>query len=237
MVLNSQTKRKEGQNILGNDFYYKTLPVFLIGLIIWVGAIIGFSGLVGPVIIPLTVGFIIFLLIIYIVLWIVTVILALKRQNILSMVIFFFASLVSGMLNSTLLIWASSIFRLEIVLGLFFIAFLVGFLVTLGLLIMGLLFRDKISIKWIYPLLLFGGILIILEISLILIFGYNPILIITSILVLIWLFGVILWDGSRLPQTVSEGYWMLAVINIFLDMINVIIRIFIILIEIFSESS
>jgi len=231
------TKRKEGDDILGKDFYYKTLPVFLIGLIIWVIATIGFSGLVGPVILPMTVGFTIFLLIIYIILWIVTVILALKRQNILSMVVFFFASLVSGMLSSTLLIWASSIFRLEIVLGLFFIAFLVGFLVTLGLLIMGLMFRDKISIKWIYPLLLFGGILIILEFSLILIFGYNPILIITSILVLIWLFGVILWDGSRLPQTVSEGYWMLAVIDIFLDMINVIIRIFIILIEIFSESS
>jgi len=237
MSLPLLTKRKEGDNILGKDFYYKTLPVFLIGLIIWVGASIGFSGLVGPVIIPLTVGLIIFLVIIYIVLWIVSVILALKRQNILSMAIFFFASLVSGMLSSTLLIWASSIFRLELVLGLFFIAFAVGFLVTVVLLIMGLIFRDKISIKWIYPLIAFGFTLVILEISLILIFGSNPILIITSILVLIWLFGVILWDGSRLPQNVSEGYWMLAVIDIFLDMINVILRIFIILIEIFSESS
>jgi len=228
------TKRNQ---ILGNDFYYKTLPVFLIGLIIWVGATIGFSGLVGPAILPLTVGFIILLIVIYFVLWIVTIILALNRQNILSMLIFLFASLVSGMLSSTLLIWASAIFRLEIVLGLFFIAFVVGFLVTLGLLIIGLILRDKISQKWIYPLLLFGGILIILEISLIILFGFNPILLITSILVLIWLFGVILWDGSQLPETVSEGYWMLAVLNIFLDLVNVIIRIFIILVEIFAESS
>ena len=226
------TKREK---ILGNDFYYKTLPVFLIGLIIWVVATIGFSGLVGPVIIPLTLGFIILLIVMYIVLWIFTIILAMKRQNIISMMIFFFASLVSGMLSSTLLIWASAIIRLELVLGLFFIAFVVGFLVTLGLLIMGLILRDKISKNWIYPLLLFGVILLILEFSLIIIFGFNPILLITSILVLIWLFGVILWDGSRLPQTVSEGYWMLAVINIFLDMINVIIRIFIIFVEIFAD--
>jgi len=226
------TKREK---ILGNDFYYKTLPVFLIGLIIWVVATIGFSGLVGPVIIPLTLGFIILLIVMYIVLWIFTIILAMKRQNIISMMIFFFASLVSGMLSSTLLIWASAIIRLELVLGLFFVAFVVGFLTTLGLLIMGLILRDNISKNWIYPLLLFGAILLILEFSLIIIFGFNPILLITSILVLIWLFGVILWDGSRLPQTVSEGYWMLAVINIFLDMINVIIRIFIIFVEIFAD--
>ncbi len=228
------TKRKQ---ILGNDFYYKTLPVFLIGLIIWVVATIGFSGLVGPVMIPLTLGFIIFLIVIYIVLWIVTIILAMIRQNILSMLIFFFAALVSGMLSSTLLIWASAIFRLELVLGLFFIAFVVGFLVTLGLLIMGLILRDKISKNWIYPLLLFGGILIILEISLIILFGFNPILLITSVLVLIWLFGVILWDGSQLPETISEGYWMVAVLSIFLDLVNVIIRIFIIMVEILADSS
>lgn len=228
------TKRSQ---ILGNDFWYKTLPVFMIGMIIWVGATIGFSGLVGPIILPLSVGFIIFLIIIYIILWIITVVLALLRKNLLSMIIFLFASLVSGMLSSTLLIWASAIFRLEIVLGLFFIAFVVGFLVTLGLLIMGLFLRDRIGQKWIYPLLLFGGILLTLEISLILIFGFNPILLITSVFVLIWLFGIILWDGSQLPETVSEGYWMLAVLNIFLDMVNVIIRIFIIIVEIFAESS
>ena len=228
---------KKGRLVLGKDFYYKTLPVFMIGLIIWVGATIGFSGLIGPTILPLTIGFVIFLVIIYIILWIVTIILAFIRQNILSMIVFFFASLVSGMLSSTLLVWASAIFRLEIVLGLFFIAFVVGFLVTVGLLIMGLILRDKIGQKWIYPLLLFGGILLILEISLILIFGFNPILLITSVLVLIWLFGIILWDGSQLPETMSEGYWMLAVLNIFLDMVNVIIRIFIILVEIFAESS
>jgi hypothetical protein len=45
---------------------------------------------------------------------------------------------------------------------------------------------------------------------------------------------VILWDGSRLPNTIEEGYWMVAVIDIFLDLVNVIIRIFIIIVELLS---
>jgi hypothetical protein len=227
----------KGGRVLGNDFWYKTLPVLIVGMIIWTLTTLIFSGIIGPIQFRLTLGIVILLMVLYFILWIVTIILAMARQNFLSMIIFFNASMVSGMLSSTLLIWASAVLRLELVLGLFFIAFVVGLLVLIGLLILGLSLRERISDKFIYPLLLFGFILLVLEVSIILIFGFNPILLITSILVLIWLFGVILWDGSRLPETIEEGYWMLAALDIFLDLINVILRIFIILVEIIADSS
>ncbi len=220
--------------ILGNDFWYKTLPVLIIGMIIWMIATLLFSGFLGISAIPLSSVVIITSIVLYIIFWILTIILAFMKKNWPSMITFFISSLFTGIISSSLLIWAAAIIALELVLGIFFVAFFVGLGVTIGLLIMGLFLRDRISQRWIYPLLLFGILLIVLEFSLVLLFGYNPFILITSILVLIWFFAVILWDGSRLPNTIEEGYWMIAVIDIFLDMVNVIIRIFIIIVEILS---
>ena len=222
------------QRILGNDFWYKTLPVLVIGMIIWVVFTLLFSGFLGASAISLSFTVIIISVVLYLLFWILTIILAFMKKNLISMFSFFGASILTGVLSSTLLVWASSIIRIDLVLGIFFAAFFVGIGATVGLLIMGLLLRGKISEKLIYPILLFGFLLLGIELSLILIFGYNPYILITSIFVLIWVFVVILWDGSRLPNTIEEGYWMVAVIDIFLDMINVIIRIFIIIVEILS---
>jgi len=221
--------------VLGNDFWYKTLPVLSIGIVIWVLFTLLFSGFLGFEAISFSGIVIIISVVCYILFWIITILLAYWKRNIFSMLSFFVASGFSGLLSSTLLTWASTIIRLELVLGFFFAAFFVGVGAVIGLLILGIFLRGRISERLIYPLLLFGFLLLVIEISLILIFGYNPYILITSVLVLIWFFFVILWDGSRLPNTIEEGYWMIAVIDIFLDMINVIIRIFIILVEIFSE--
>jgi FtsH-binding integral membrane protein len=222
--------------VIGKDFWYKTLPVLTIGMIIWVVITLLFSGLFGFGIYILTsLAIFIIVVILYIIFWIISIIFAFKKNNLISMLCFFIASFLSGILSSSLLIWASTIIRLELVLGIFFAAFFVGIGVTVGLLILGLFLREKISENWIYPLLVFGMLLVIIEFSLFLMFGYNPYILITSIFVLIWFFGVILWDGSRLPNTVEEGYWMLAVLEIFLDMINVIIRIFIIIVKILED--
>jgi len=219
---------------LGNDFWYKTLPVLVIGMIIWIVFTLLFSGFLGASAISLSFAAIIISVVLYLLFWVLTIILAFMKKNLISMFSFFGASILTGILSSTLLIWASTIIRIDLVLGIFFTAFFVGIGVTVGLLILGLVLRGKISEKLIYPILLFGFLLLIIEISLILIFGYNPYILITSIFVLIWFFVVILWDGSRLPNTIEEGYWMVAVIDIFLDMVNVIIRIFIIIVELLS---
>ena len=223
------------ERVLGNDFWYKTLPVLSIGMVLWVVTtlILGSSLSYGISGITLTVAII--AVVLYVVFWLLAIFLAIYRKNILSMMFFFTASFFSGVISSSLIAFASTIFRLELVLGIFLAAFFSGLGVTIGLLILGLWQKDRITEKWIYPLIVFGLLLVIIEFSLILIFGYNPYILITSILVLIWIFGVIIWDGSRLPSTIEEGYWMLAVVDIFLDMFNAIIRIFIILIEILSE--
>ena len=221
------------ERALGNDFWYKTLPVLTLGMIIWVIVTLLFGGFLGSAI-PLSLAIFIVSIVFYFIFWILTIILASMKKNLLSMLSFLVASFLSGVLSSSILIWASAILRFEVVMGIFVAAFLIGLGVTVGLLIMGLFLRSRISENWIYPLLLFGILLVTIEISLILLFGYNPYILITSILVLIWFFAVILWDGSRLPETIEDGYWMFAVIDIFLDLINVIIRIFIIIVEILA---
>ncbi len=221
------------ERALGNDFWYKTLPVLTLGMIIWVIVTLLFGGFLGSAI-TLNLAIFIVSIVFYFIFWILTIILASMKKNLLSMLSFLVASFLSGVLSSSILIWASAILRFEVVMGIFVAAFLIGLGVTVGLLIMGLFLRSRISENWIYPLLLFGILLVTIEISLILLFGYNPYILITSILVLIWFFAVILWDGSRLPETIEEGYWMFAVIDIFLDLINVIIRIFIIIVEILA---
>lgn len=203
---------------------------------IWFLTSLTFSGLLGFTLIEFTLGITIILIVAYILFWIITIIFALYKRNILSMIFFFAASIITGIIGSSILIWATSIVGEEIVLPLFFMVSFIGLLVTFAILVLGLIFRDKIHENWIYPLLIFGFILVVLEFTLILIFGFNAVILITSILVLIWLFGVIFWDGSQLPNTIDEGFWMSAVINIFLDLINVIIRIFIILVKIIGDA-
>ena len=229
-------REQKSKSSLGNDFWYKTIPVLALGMGIWFSTTLTFSGLLGFTLIEFTLGITIILILAYILFWIITIIFALYKRNILSMIFFFAASIITGIIGSSILIWATSIVGAEIILPLFFMASFIGLLVTFAILVLGLIFRDKIHENWIYPLLVFGLILVVLEFTLILIFGFNAVILITSILVLIWLFGVIFWDGSQLPNTIDEGFWMLAVINLFLDLINVIIRIFIILVKIIGDA-
>ncbi len=227
---------QRSKSTLGNDFWYKTIPVLALGMGFWFATSLTFSGLLGFTLIEFTLGITILLIVMYLFFWIITIILAFYKKNILSMIFFFGASLITGILGSSILIWATSIVGEEIVLPLFFMASFIGLLVTFAILVLGLIFRDKIHENWIYPLLIFGFILVVLEFTLILIFGFNTVILVTSVLVLIWLFAIILWDGSRLPEIIDEGFWMLAVINLFLDLINVIIRIFIIIVKIIGDA-
>ena len=149
-----------------------------------------FSGFLGAPAISLSIIVVIIFVVLYLVFWVLTIVLAFMKQNLISMFFFYGASIFSGLLSSTLLIYASTIIRLDVVLGIFFAAFFVGIGVTVGLLILGLTLRGKFTDKLIYSILLFGFLLLVIEISLILIFGYNPYILITSIFVLIWFFVV-----------------------------------------------
>ena len=176
-------KNSSKQISLGNDFWFKTLPVLTAGMIIWVLATLLFSGFLGIKVIELNLIIVIILIILYVLFWVITIIFSIQKKNFVGMIFFLGASLITGMLSSSFLIWARTIVVFELVLGIFFIAFFSGLLVTVGLLIIGLFLRERINQKWIYPLIYLGFSLFVLEISLIIIFGYNPILIITSILV------------------------------------------------------
>ena len=145
-------KNSSKQRSLGNDFWYKTLPVLTIGMIIWVLFTLLFSGFLGIKAIALNLIIVIVLIILYFLFWVITIIFSIKKNNILGMLFFLGASLITGMLSSSFLIWARTIVVFELVLGIFFIAFFSGLLITVGLLIMGIFLREKISQKWIYPL-------------------------------------------------------------------------------------
>jgi FtsH-binding integral membrane protein len=223
-------KRKTG-GVLGKDFYNKAVPVLLIGLIIWGISTLLYGGYfnIPPLQLDL-VGYIL-LFILYIVLWIITSILAYMKYNVISMILFYISAWITGLLEYPVMVWASGEVGIELAKLLFLIAIIMGIIGVSLALIIGITLRDKIGDSFLIVLLIFGVVLIIVEIVLTLMFGWNTFIFFTSILVLIWIFGMTIWDGSKLPKEIDEGYWMWAVIDLFFDIIIAIVRIFIILVS------
>lgn len=216
---------------ISRDFWKKAIPVLFIGMIIWFFSTLLSGGYLGfpPIILNLT--WFIVLIISYFVLWLVIFVLAISKNNTIAMFLFFIASWITGMLEFPILLWAVAEVGMETARMIFFIASLSGIFATIGGLLIGFIFADRIGIKWYIVLLVLGILLIILEIILTILYGFDTIIFFTSILFVIWIFGVIIWDGSRLPKRIEEGYWMEVVVNVYFDLILIIIRIFIIIVS------
>ncbi|MCF2140008.1 MAG: Bax inhibitor-1 family protein [Candidatus Lokiarchaeota archaeon] len=221
---------------IGDDFYSKTMPTLFFGAAIWAFSALFFSGYItGKAIIP-SIGIIIALSIGYFIIWIVTIILAARQQNEISRLLFFAAAFITGILNSFVLYSGALEVGLSLAKDLFVAASIIGVFAVGGALFIGYTFRKNFSHKYIVSFLIFGFIIIIMEWSLsIFISQMSGWFIFISILSLIWIMGITVYDGATLPLKIAAGYWMVAVIDIFLDFIIVLIRIFIILVRIFAD--
>jgi len=216
---------------ISEDFWKKAVPVLFIGMVIWFVSTLLSGGYLGFPPITLNLQWFVILIISYFILWLIVFILAISKNNAIAMVLFFIASWITGMLEFPILLWAVADIGLETAKMIFFVASLSGIFATIGGLLIGFIFARRIGIRWYFVLLIFGILLMILEIILIVLYGFNTVIFFTSILVVIWIFGVIIWDGSRLPERIEEGHWMEVVINIYFDLIIIIIRLFIIIVS------
>ncbi|MHA1775217.1 MAG: hypothetical protein DRO88_03675 [Promethearchaeia archaeon] len=230
-------ERDVNEEPLGEDFYNKTMPTIFFGMAIWAFSALFFSGFItGKPIVP-SLGIIITLTILYFVIWIATMILAGKRQNEIARVLFFSASFITGILNSFILLSGALEVGLGLARDLFTVASIIGVFAVGSALAIGYMFRRNFSLKYIYSFMIFGVIIISMEWILSIFLNQSSgWVIFISILSLIWILGITLYDGATLSAKIGAGYWMMAVIDVFLDLVVVIIRIFIILVRIFAES-
>jgi FtsH-binding integral membrane protein len=228
------TEEEEG---LGLDFHQKALPTMFIGAFIWAFSAMFFSGYFTSGILPLEFGggFIIATIIGYIGIWITTTIFAARGQNHTAALLFYAAAFITGLMNSFVLYAAAEVIGLELAMFLFVVSAVVGVFAVAGGLIIGLAFKDKIKGNFIWSFMIFGIVLIFME-SIIYMMGVTtPMMMGISGLMLIWIMGVVVYDGATLPAKIRQGYWMIAVIDIFLDFVIVVIRIFFILVQIFAD--
>lgn len=229
-------ERNVEEEPLGDLFYNKTLPTLFIGMAIWAFSALFFSGFITgtPILLPL--GLLVGLSILYFVIWIATMILAARRQNEVAQILFFSASFITGILNSYILLSGALEVGLKLARDVFAAASIIGVFAVGAALAIGYTFRRNFSQKYIYSFLIFGFILILMEwILSIFIADFSGWIVAISIFGLIWILGITLYDGATLPAKIAAGYWMMAVIDIFLDLVITIIRIFIILIRIMAE--
>ncbi len=77
-------------------------------------------------------------------------------------------------------------------------------------------------------------LLMVAESILMWIFNFNMVILWTSIIMFGLLFITVLYDGAHLKETI-EYSWMMAVAVIFIDVMVMIVRIFIILVSILAD--
>lgn len=212
---------------LGNSFFMKSVFTIFIGLLLWMVSTILFGGTVIFLFFDLT--SIILLLIGYIALWVTTIILANQKKNRIAQILFFITAFYTGIMQSPVIIWGGIYLGdLQQAINLFLVASILGVLATGIALYVGYKFRERLNKfrdYW-WLLAIYGLIVLIISIIIGFLYNFETYMLITSPLVLIWIFGTIIYDGIRLGDRNLEEEWMTIALSIFLDLIIVIIRIF-----------
>lgn len=214
-------------------YIQKCLPVLAIGIVIWLASTLSINSLI---LMYQTWSYIL-VYVSYFILWFVTIYLASSGRNKPAMVLFFITSYLNGLAQAPLILWGASILGSYAESRMVFIlAAVLSLIAVSAALTMGMMFKDKINEKWMYAAfvgLIFVGIT---EFVLFLIFGTSMTwLFWTSALMLGIIMITIVYDGAHLKETITQS-WMLATLNIFIDFVIVTVRLFIILLKIFSDS-
>ncbi len=218
---------------LRDIFFSKCIPTLLVGMILWMFSTLSFGGVLAPL--NLNVPIIIGSYIGYFIGWIAVLVLASKRENTAAMLVFFATTFISGIIQAPIIMWASSMLGSTRAAGeLFFIASLMGVLATAGALFAGRYFGKRISGQLMWSALIGILILSVTESILMWIYGFNAVILWTSIIMFGLLFITVLYDGAHLKETVEHS-WMMAVAVIFVDLMVMIVRIFIILVSLLAD--
>jgi FtsH-binding integral membrane protein len=227
---------KGRQPTIGKDFYTKVLPTMFIAALIWLFSTMYFGGLLGTPAIDLstfTLTEIIIAIVIFIIIWVLLIGFAFMKKNTAAMIVFFIASVFNGIVQSFIVSYVSADIGLELARSLFVTSAVIGVFATGGAMALGYSLRDKISKHYCLLFMLFGFLYGIMEVVMLLIFGYNNLLV--DFLMLGWIFGIIVFDAATLPGKIKRGYWMMAAIDVFFDYVMMVMRIFILLSNLSSK--
>ena len=220
---------------LRDIFFSKCIPTLLIGMVLWMFSTLTFGGVINGDIFILDLPLLIGSYIGYFIGWIAVLVLASKRENNVVRLVFFATTFISGIVEAPIIMWASGMLGSTRFAGqVFFVASFMGVLATAGALFAGRYFGKRISGQLWRTALLGMLLLMVAESILMWIFNFNMVILWTSIIMFGLLFITVLYDGAHLKETI-EYSWMMAVAVIFIDVMVMIVRIFIILVSILAD--
>ena len=209
------------------DFWYKSIPVLIIGFLIW-----GFTSFVfsefGMI---MDMGIFILLMFLDISTWIAVGVLAYYRKNFYSMITFFVSTFFMGLYTAPLFGFLISLVGMADTARLFLISTTIAASTLTGCYLVGWWARKKSVEKIPWAILITGGLIllgILLPVVFVISGGFNLFYLIFSCMMIGWMYGCGIWYGMLLEDEIREDYWMFFVLGYFGQLINIIIRLMVI---------
>lgn len=227
-------RRKRGRSFFASfegTFLCKVIPTILVGFILF--AMGGWLFLSTEFDLLAYIG----LIALFFVAGIGAIALAHGEKNALSLAVFLPFSFLGGYLEIPTLQWAVGEVGLAVAVQLYEISVVLGVLATVGALAVGFVCHDSLR-EWedeiLKKLVVMGIVVIALEFVLYLVFGITDwVILLTSGLVLLWITGVVILDGSYIADArdnADTDHWMYWAISVYLDVVIYVVRIFLILV-------
>lgn len=205
------------------DFWYKSIPVVIIGFIIWGVTSFVFSefGMIFDI------GIFVLTMVLDISTWIAATVLAFYRKNFYSMMTFFVATFFIGLFTAPLFGLLISFVGMADTSRLFLMSTSVAASTLTGCYLIGWWARKKSDKKLPWGILLTGGLLlfaILLPVVALIAGGFNVFFMIIGSIMIGWMYACGIWYGMLLEDEMRENYWMYFVLGYFGMLINIIIR-------------
>ena len=161
---------KGKQPSLDDQFYTKVLPTMFFAAILWFLSTLYFSGLLGTPALDLTTFSLTEILIalgVFIGVWVLLFIFTFLRVNLIAMVLFFITAAFAGVMQSFLVSYVAADLGEELAITLFTTSALIGVIASGGAMVVGLIFKDKISKHYFWYFILFGLLYGLMEVIMI----------------------------------------------------------------------
>lgn len=203
-------------------FYFRALPILTIGSFLWTFASFLYAGFFGVPSIKLNLFWT--LILIYCSVWVLIIILSLKKFNLITMLFYFFVCWLTGLISALLFLGSREPIGIYTKFLFLTMSFILDLTFSVGLTI-GLIFKGKKGLKWYHITVIFCTLTIITEFIQIIFLGIDIIIILISLLILTLIFLSIILNEESFYKKASEHSWMLIVILYYWLLIDICLQI------------
>ena len=203
---------------LGDEFWNKAKPTVLLGMGIWFFSTLIYGGYFILTNNAFRDAWLFPLITLYAFLWISVALLSYTGRNSSAFVLYLICGWIAGLLQYKVSQILNELYGIHIAIQIFFILSLTSVLITCIILVLGMYYKERMREKWYYLITFVGSFIFIFNIALMFLFGFNLINMVFSIVIILWISFVKVYDGLRLSRDVEEGYWMKAVFIVFLNL-------------------